>query len=156
MLADPFAKILTHCVRYSKDTSAILLSLKCLQVILRLDLPSVNKYRSVLTSHTLRILSMSSQNTSDETVQSCFKTLTLLITKNNKEGIQYLDNSNGALSEQKSWSNALPIGKKEEVPLSDKQMSVLLSLLQAAIIDTEQHNATFSVIKAITSTQYVS
>lgn len=156
MLADPFVKILTHCVRYSKDTSAILLSLKCLQVILRLDLPSVNKYRSTLASHTLRILSMSSQNTSDETVQSCFKTLTLLITNSKKDAIQYLDDTNEDPCEQKSRSNVHPTSKKEGPPLSEKQMPVLVSLLQAAIIDTEQHNATFSVIKAITSTQYVS
>ena len=47
-MADPFVKVLTHCICFSKDTSAILLSLKCLQVILRLDLPSVPKFRNSL------------------------------------------------------------------------------------------------------------
>ena len=149
-MVDPFVRILTYCVRYSKDTSAILLSLKCLQVILRFELPSIQKYRKCLASHTLRILSISSQNTNDETVQSCFKTLTLLISESRKDAIHYLDESNENALESKTQN------EQSQMVLSDKQMQVLVSMLQAAIRDTEQHNATFSVIKAITSTQYVS
>ena len=156
MMVNPFVKILTQCIRYSKDTSAILLSLKCLQVILRLDLPSTTRYKSILASHTLRILSMSTQNTSDETVQSCFKTLTLLIPKSRNEAIKYLEGSNDDLLDLKKASGVTQSNQKKQLTLSDKQMQVLISLLKAAIIDTEQRNATFSVIKAITSTQYIS
>ncbi len=157
MMVDPFVKILTHCIRYSKDTSAILLSLKCLQVILRLDLPSTAKYKHILASHTLRILSMSAQNTNDETVQCCFKTLTLLITKSRKEAIKYLEGGNDNLVEEKSSPDGTAaVVEKGKNTLNDKQMQILVSLLKAAITDTDQHNATFSVIKAITSTQYVS
>jgi hypothetical protein len=80
--------------------------------------------------------------------------LTLPLTKSREEAISYLENNKDNLIDSKSSSQ--PKSKKNKPPLSDKQMQVLNSLLQAAIIDTEQHNATFSVIKAITSTRYVS
>jgi hypothetical protein len=99
---------------------------------------------------------MSTQNTSDETVQSCFKTLTLLIPKSRNEAIKYLEGSNDDLLDLKKASGVTQSNQKKQLTLSDKQMQVLISLLKAAIIDTEQRNATFSVIKAITSTQYIS
>jgi hypothetical protein len=75
------------------------------------------------------------------------KTLTLLITKSREEAISYLENNKDNLLDSKPSSQ--PKSKKNKPPLSDKQMQVLVSLLQAAIINIEQHNATFTVKKAI-------
>lgn len=154
-MVDPFVKILTHCVRHSKDSAAILLALKCLQVILRFDLPSTNQCRRVLASHILQILSLSVNNTRDETVQSCFKTLTLLIAKSAKEAIRCLDDSNNDYNSPKR-TQSVKSAEKSSLPLTKSQMQVLISLLQAATLDSEQNNATFSVIKAIASTRFIS
>ena len=46
--------------------------------------------------------------------------------------------------------------KRRTPPLTAVQMEVLVSILLAAVTDLEHHNATFGVIKAITSTKYTS
>ena len=140
-MADPFVRILTHCVRYSTDTDIILLSLKNLQSFLRLNLPSLSKYKKALASNTLRLLSVSGSSYQNEVSQVCFKTLGLLITHEHKWQVQYSDKAVDRLSEHL---------------LDDSQMKVLISFLQASVADYDQSNSTFSVIKSITSSKYVS
>lgn len=153
-MSDPFVRILFQCVKYSKDNTAVLLSLKCLHVLLRLDLPSVPKYRSELAKCILKILSSMSCNTQNEMVQSGFKTLTLLLGANRGKAIEYLENTDNI--------NVGGRGKKElnefenDAILNKGQMSVLVSILQSALTDAEHHNATFGVIKTITSRQFIS
>jgi len=153
-MSDPFVRILSQCVKYSKDNSAVLLSLKCLHVLLRLDLPSIPKYRTELAKCILKILSSMSCNTQNEMVQSGFKTLTLLLAVDRSRAIEYLENND---------MHNLPDGKERgkndigKVPILNKgQMKVLVSILQSALTDAEHHNATFGVIKAITSRQFIS
>jgi len=156
MMGDPFVKILAICVRQSKDNNAVLLSLKCLQVLLRLDLPSLPMYRKDLSRSILSILSSLSCNTQNEMVQGSFKTLTLLIVTDRTAAIRYLDNEG---------NDTLTRSEKPDVPKSDDrigqslnkgQVQVLVSILQSALTDAEHHNSTFGVIRAITSTKYVS
>jgi U3 small nucleolar RNA-associated protein 20 len=152
-MADPFVEILSQCVKYSKDTSSILLSLKCLQVLLRLELPSISKFQEDLASCILQILSSLSVNTQSEMVQGCFKTLTLLIVKDKNKAIAFLDNHEdapGMIRGKKKVEQSL------DSILSNEQMQILVSILRSALTDAEHHNATFGVIKAITSVQYVS
>jgi U3 small nucleolar RNA-associated protein 20 len=153
-MSDPFVRILFQCVKYSKDNTAVLLSLKCLHVLLRLDLPSVPKYRAELAKCILKILSSMSCNTQNEMVQSGFKTLTLLLGANRSRAIEYLENtdtlklSNGREKEQNE--------REKNAILNKGQMSVLVSILQSALTDAEHHNATFGVIKTITARQFIS
>jgi U3 small nucleolar RNA-associated protein 20 len=156
MMCDPFVKILTQCVKYSNDTNAILISLKCLQILLRLDLPSTPKYRIELVECILKILSSMSCNTQNEMVQGSFKTLTLLLAIDRKRAIEYLENTN---MDNENHTKVEMTKVQDEVHkpiLNDGQMQVLVSILQSALTDPEHHNSTFGVIKAITSRKYIS
>lgn len=152
-MADPFIEILSQCVKYSEDTSAILLSLKCLQVLLRLNLPSVSRFQAELASCTLRMLSSLSVNTQSEMVQGCFKTLTLLIVKDKNKAIAFLDDHEDVAGMDREKNG---IEQNSDSILSNEQMQILVSILRSALTDAEHHNSTFGVIKAITSVQYVS
>jgi len=80
MMADPFVRILTECVRYSSDNNIILLSMKSLHFLLQLNLPSIPEYKKQLGKYTLRLLiTTGASNFKHEITQSCFKMLTLLI-----------------------------------------------------------------------------
>ncbi len=155
MMCDPFVEILTKCVKYSNDTSAVLLSLKCFQVLLRLELPSIIIYRMDLAKCILKILSTMSCNTQNEMVQGSFKTLTLLLSIDKNRAIEYLGDAELGTAEsiisdnKESNQDTRPI-------LNQEQMQVLVSILQSALTDPEHHNSTFGVIKAVTSRRYVS
>ena len=132
-IADPFVEILTNCIKYSKDTNMTLLSLRSMQVLLRLNLPSVPQYKKKLGKSILKLLTLSG-NTHNETTSVLFKTLSILMYSSS--------------SDEK--------GGKSEPPLNDVQMPILISIIQSALTDSEHHNATFSLIKAVTSTGYTS
>jgi len=152
-MADPFIEILSQCVKNSKDTSSVILSLKCLQVLLRLDLPSVSKFQRELASCILRMLSSMAVNTQSEMVQGCFKTLTLLLVKDKNRAVAFLDNQEDPIEMDKGKRK---IEEYSDSILTNEQMQILVSILRSALTDAEHHNATFGVIKAITSVQYVS
>lgn len=148
-MTDPLVKVLYIFVKKSKDDNAVLLSLKCLQVLLRLDLPSVPKYRGHLAECILKIISKMSCNTRNEMVQSSFKILTLLLSNDNAiefHGAQTVDVPNPA-SHTASTDSTI---------LNRSQMQVLISILQSALTDAEHHNSTFGVIRAVTSRRYMS
>jgi len=46
--------------------------------------------------------------------------------------------------------------KVNPLPLTESQMQVLISLLQVSIAQSDHHNATFALIKAISSRKYLS
>ena len=155
MMSDPFVAILTRSVKFSNDTDAILLSLKCLQVLLRLNLPSIPIHRMILAKCVLKILSSMSCNTQNEMVQGSFKTLTLLLAVDRESAIEYVDNTELSTSRMKDSKQMS--SKKDSGPILNKgQMQVLISILQSALTDAEHHNSTFGVIKAITSRKFVS
>jgi len=156
MMCDPFVKILTRCVKHSNDTNAILVSLKCLQVLLRLNLPSITIYRMDLAKCILKILSSMSCNTQNEMVQGSFKTLTLLLAIDKKSAIEYLDNTRLDDTNAITAENKVSNNEDSEPILNQGQMQVLVSILQSALTDAEHHNSTFGVIKALTSRKYVS
>ena len=156
-MSDPFVKILAECVEHSTDTNSVLLSMKCLQVLLRFDLPSVPKYQRVLAACILKILSSMACNTQNEMVQSSFKTLTLLLAANKMIAIDYVDNATSAdLTSSPTAANTSTNSESYNQILDNSQMQVLISILRSALTDAEHHNATFGVIKAITSRKYMS
>lgn len=137
-MIDPYVPILTRCVRDCSDNKVVLLSLKCLGLMLKMDLPSIKPNAGELCSNTLRLLTGggSAGDTKNEIAQSCFRTLTLLLSmsiKSRESGDQVIDS-----------------------PLNEKQLRALVSLLHSALTESEQNTATFNLIKAITSRRHIS
>ena len=157
-MVEPFVGILTDCVRYSKDTNTVILSLKCLQYLLRLDLASISTYRKKLGEYTLHQLSNCGlASTQNELAQSCFKALTLLLT-DRCNAIEYLDSRHEKEDEHFNDSAKLKESNQSigQLPLNKLQMKVLVSILHNAVTDSVHQNATFSCIKAISSRVYTS
>lgn len=150
-MTDPFVKILYTFVKDSKDDNAVLLSLKCLQVLLRLDLPSVRTYSGLLADCILKIISKLSCNTQNEMVQSCFKILTLLLSSDKNSALELHGGKMASAPKSTSYT-----AFADGAVFSKNQMQVLISILQSALTDAEHHNSTFGVIKAVTSRQYIS
>ena len=141
-MADPYLRLLTHCVRFSSDSNAVILSLRSLGILLRLNLPSVSKFAKFLGPSILDHITSShaASNTQSDLVQSCFRSLTLLISHRKFSGHGQSDHEQicGTL------------------PLSSDQMQALLSLLHSAVRESDHHNATFGLIKAILNKKYMS
>jgi len=133
MMADPYVPMLTRCVRDCNDTKVILLSLKCLAFLLKMDLPSVQRNSEMLGTYVLKLLTESGSvgDTKNEIIQNCFRSLTLLLSLSNK-GTHFKD------------------------PLNEKQMQALVGLLLAALSESEQNTATFNLIKSVISRRHIS
>ena len=146
-MADPFLSLLTHCVRFSSDSQAVVLSLRCLGILLRFDLPSVPESARDLGPSILDHLTAAgaAANTQSDTVQGCFKTLTLLISH------PKFSSSASISADEKTDMNA-----DGSLPLSTDQMQALLSLLHSAVREYDHHNSTFALVKAISSKRFVS
>jgi len=134
MMADPYVPMLTRCVRDCNDNKVVLLSLKCLGFLLKMDLPSVEVNAEKLGTYVLKLLTESGSvgDTKNEINQNCFRSLTLLLSISRK-------------NDEDSRS-----------PLNEKQMQALVNLLLAALSDSEQNTATFNLIKSIVSRRHVS
>eukprot|EP00978_Attheya_sp_CCMP212_P026914 scaffold89414_cov49-Attheya_sp.AAC.2 len=148
-MADPFIPLLTNCTRSCSDNDVILLALKCLGVLLRLDLPSSTNFSKKLGENTLLLLttSGSGSNMSDGIVQGCFKTLILLINLDKTTSTSEEDHPEKADDSEKMCKG---------LPLNTEQMEALISLLQLAVTESIHHNPTFGLIKAIASRRYAS
>lgn len=149
-MADPYLPLLAHCVGFSSDNNAVILSLRCLGVFLRMDLPSVPRVAKNLGPSILDHLTTAgaASNTQSDIVQGCFKTLTLLI-------------SHPKFSSPVSENKKAPVDGSNTVngdtlPLTSDQMQALLSLLHSAVREFDHHNATFGLVKAISSKKFVS
>lgn len=149
-MADPYLPLLTHCVRFSSDNQAVLLSLRSLGVFLRMDLPSVPRAAKELGPSILDHLTTSSaaSNTQSDLVQGCFKTLTLLIS--------HQKFSSPTTASPNDTKTPMSSDISETLPLSTDQMQALLSLLHSAVREYDHHNSTFGLVKAISSKRYVS
>ena len=141
-MLDPFIPMLTTCVCECRSNDVILLSLRCLGILLRLNLPSMQAFSSTLGAKTLDILASSGNlsNLNQELTQACFKTLTLLI---NLDSVQADKRAAG----QNNGSS---------MPLDADQMQALISLLKAAVVEPDHHHPTLALIKAIVSRQFIS
>ena len=151
-MADPFLPLLAHCMRYSSDDQAVVLALKTLGYLLRLDLPSVPQTAKELGPGILDHLSAAgaaSNTAKNDIVQGCFKTLTLLISHPKFSESSVEKTATVDSTEQLFVHN-------EALPLSASQMQGLISLLHGAVRETEQHNATFGLVKAIALKTYMS
>ena len=139
-MTDPYLNLLVQYVKFSQDSIGITLSLRCLGFLLRLDLPSVPKIATKLSPIVLEHLTAwgAASNTQTDIVQGCFRTLNLLFLHPS------LSSPNDATE------------KTSNLPLTDHQMQALISLLQAAVMESEHHNATFGLVKAICSKKYIS
>ena len=154
-MADPYLPLLTHCVSFSSDNQAVLLSLRCLGIFLRMDLPSVSKAAKALGPSILDHLTAAgaASNTQSDIVQGCFKTLTLLIS-HQKFASPIIQNATAAFFED---ANAhVQSNHSETLPLTTDQMQALISLLHSAVRENDHHNSTFGLVKAISSKRYVS
>lgn len=141
-MADPYLPLLARYIRFSKDNNGIVLSLRCLGSLLRINLPSVPIIAQDLSPMILDHLTTwgAASNTQTEIVQGCFKALTLLFTHPNLA----------------SPDCKIDPDNPDNLPMSASQMRALVSLLHSAVMESEHHNATFGLVKAICSKKYVS
>jgi hypothetical protein len=154
-MADPYLPLLTHCVSFSSDNQAVLLSLRCLGIFLRMDLPSVSKAAKDLGPSILNHLTAAgaATNTQSDIVQGCFKTLTLLMS-HQKFASPVTQKSTMAFFEDEN-PNAQSY-HNETLPLTTDQMQALISLLHSAVREYDHHISTFGLVKAISSKRYAS
>ena len=147
-MMDPFVPMLTACVCHCRDTDVALVALKCLLVLLRADLPSIPSCSKSLGSQTLSLLTVSgsSLNTNHDLTQACFRTLAHLI------GSQKNIRAANATVMMEDDKHGITGG----LPLNAEQMKVLISLVQASITDSDQHNPALNLIKVILMRQYAS
>lgn len=153
-MADPFLPLLAHCMRYSSDSQAVVLSFKSLGLLLRMDLPSVPRTAKELGPGILDHLSASgaaSNTAQNDIVQGCFKTLTLLIS--HPKFASVIEQNDSFISIE---DNTKQFVHNETLPLTADQMQGLLSLLHGAVRESEQHNATFGLVRAIAAKRYMS
>eukprot|EP00985_Skeletonema_marinoi_P017590 scaffold9708_cov130-Skeletonema_marinoi.AAC.3 len=152
-MADPFLPLLAHCMRYSSDNQAVVLSFKSLGFLLRMDLPSVPQTAKELGPGILDHLSSSgaASNAQNEIVQGCFKSLTLLISHPKFASVMEQDDATYSIGDTTEQ-----FVHNETLPLTADQMQGLLSLLHGAVRESEQHNATFGLVKAIAAKRYMS
>jgi hypothetical protein len=145
-LLDRFVPLLTTCVCRCRNTDVVLLALRCLGFLLRVELPSLARCSKSLATKTLELLI--SAGTNQELLQATFKMLTFLISFD-RQLIGKIEN--GAL--QAPANNNMFI---KTLPLNDEQLQVLLSFLCESVVATEQHSPAIALIKAIMSRRYVS
>jgi U3 small nucleolar RNA-associated protein 20 len=152
-MLDPFIPMLTTCVCGCRNNEVILLSLRCLGVLLRMDLPSVQDFSATLGTETLDILTSCGNvsNLHQEITQGCFKTLTLLISL---DAVQSNKSSTWSTSVINNGESVLQMGRA--MPLDAEQMQILISVLKAALFESDHYHPTLFLIKAIVSRQFVS
>ena len=80
-MVDPFVPLLTEFLGKFNDITVVLLYLRCLIFILQMNLPSVPLCAKSLGPYILKLLTDdgSASNSRNGIIQSCFKTLTLLM-----------------------------------------------------------------------------
>lgn len=157
-MTDPFVRILTKCIKECQNNQIILLALRNLCILLKWeDLPSVPKCSKKLASYTLILLSAcGSSDTKHEITQGCFKTITFLIKSCNNAPTITSDNGGLDDKHKKQSSSDNNTKNMSKLPLNSVQMDALISLIHSAVADSEHNSATFGLIKAITSTKYLS
>jgi len=153
VMLNPFVPMLTACVCHCRETDVVLVALKCLLVLLRSNLPSIPSCSKSIGSKTLTLLTVagSSLSTNHDLTQACFKTLTHLIGTKTKS--QAADEKTSTSSLSKTDDEC---GIEGGLPLNAEQMKVLISLIQASITDTDQHNPALNLIKVILMRRFMS
>ncbi|GKY94643.1 hypothetical protein MPSEU_000429800 [Mayamaea pseudoterrestris] len=138
---DVFVPILTACVCTCSDLEVVFLALKTLCLLLSFDLPSFEVYATSLSSKAVELLtsSGSARNQNNETAHSCYKMLAYLLDFERKRG---LDGSDAATTSHQLLDNA--------------QMELLLSFVRASIVDSDNYNPAFRLLKAIMSRRFAS
>ena len=151
IMVDPFIPLLTSCVCDCTNNDVVLLSLRCLCILMRKDLPSVKLCSRQLGHKVLDILSSAGAigNLHQELTQTCFKTLTLLIVIDQDDALTHTKRYATEVSGEDRFANG------QNMPLNAQQMQVLISMVKAAIGQSDHHNQTLGLIKAITGRQYM-
>jgi U3 small nucleolar RNA-associated protein 20 len=154
-ILDPFVHLLTTCACYCRDTDIVLISLRCLILMLPMRLPSTASCTRLLGTKALDILGSSggTSQVQSETAQASFKLMTLLMKLDND-----VDEGNSEVVSKNTVSliaddSALASGI---VPLDSEQMTVLLSIVQGAIVESGQHNQALGLISALVSRRFIS
>jgi U3 small nucleolar RNA-associated protein 20 len=152
-MLNPFVPMLTACVCHCRETDVVLVALKCLLVLLRSNLSSIPSCSKSIGSKTLTLLTVagSSLSTNHDLTQACFKTLTHLIGTKTKSQAGDERTTTSSLSKTDD-----ECGIEGGLPLNAEQMKVLISLIQASITDTDQHNPALNLIKVILMRRFMS
>jgi U3 small nucleolar RNA-associated protein 20 len=151
-MLDPFVPLLTTCACLCRDSDVVLLSLRCLGSLLRIDLPSLDRCSKSLATKTLDLLASSgaASNLNQELLHASFKMLTLLINFDRQHG----DKDDDATAATTIGEHAMARGAA--IPLDAEQMQILMSFLQGSLVDSDHHNPAIGLVKAIVSRRYIS
>ncbi|CAM9407566.1 unnamed protein product [Choristocarpus tenellus] len=157
-MADPFVHLLASCLDDNPHTSIVLLALKSLGLLLRWDLPSMEKAAPLVGRSVLaRLVQGGANGMKGEMGQCCFKTLSLLFHRHvnifeREMEMEGKGGEKGSLIQagegKKKRKNGVGVGEGM-FGLDTQQLRALLVLLQVAVAESEHQNATFALIKAI-------
>jgi U3 small nucleolar RNA-associated protein 20 len=152
-MLDPFVGWLSYCYCRSRDSDIVLLSLKCLGLLLEVDLPSLQNCSQALATKTLDLLTTAGPSSSvdPDLLQSSFKMLTYLLT--HKKNFS-LCKSSSLVSEREPGERA-NLSHNPDLPLNSSQMEVLILFLKASLADSEQHTPAMGLAKTILSRRYI-
>ncbi len=150
-MLDPFVGWLSYCYCRSRDSDIVLLSLKCLGLLLEVDLPSMQNSSQALASKTLELLTTAGPSSSvdPDLLQSSFKMLTYLLTHKKFSGKSL------SFVSEKEAGNSEDMSHNPDLPLNSSQMEVLISFLKASLADSEQHTPAMGLVKTILSRRYI-
>ncbi|GAX11440.1 U3 small nucleolar RNA-associated protein 20 [Fistulifera solaris] len=151
-ILDPFVGWLSYCYCRSRDSDIVLLSLKCLGLLLDVDLPSLQNCSRALASKTLELLTSAGPSSSvdPDLLQSSFKMLTYLLTHKKK-----FSGRSSSFVPDKEPGKSEDLSHSPDLPLNASQMEVLISFLKASLADSEQHTPAMGLVKTILSRRYI-
>lgn len=152
-MLDPFVPLLTTCTCLCRDSDVVLLALRCLGSLLRVELPSFRLCSKSLATKTLDVLASSGavSNINQELLHASFKMLTFLINfdlRHQQGGNRMADDT------AEAGENVL--AKGNVIPLDAEQMQVLISFLRGSLSDSDHHNPAIGLVKALAYRRFMS
>jgi U3 small nucleolar RNA-associated protein 20 len=151
-MLDPFVPLLTTCTCLCRDSDVVLLALRCLGSLLRVELPSFSLCSKSLATKTLDVLASSGavSNINQELLHASFKMLTFLINFD----LRHQGGKNMPGETAEAGEHAL--AKGNVIPLDAEQMQVLISFLRGSLTDSDHHNPAIGLVKALVYRRFMS
>jgi U3 small nucleolar RNA-associated protein 20 len=151
-MLDPFVPLLTTCTCLCRDSDVVLLALRCLGSLLRVELPSFSLCSKSLATKTLDVLASSGavSNINQELLHASFKMLTFLINFD----LRHQDGNKMAGETAAAGEHVM--AKGNVIPLDAEQMQVLISFLRGSLTDSDHHNPAIGLIKALAYRRFMS
>ncbi|KAI9911099.1 hypothetical protein PsorP6_009377 [Peronosclerospora sorghi] len=143
-LIDPLVPLLMRCANESKNDHAVMNALKCLGSLLprQEELPALRVACAPLLNRLFKILHEAGAATRNDLVHTCYRTLTALLRQ--QQGLL-------ELAHDKTRKDS----KRDVVRLTEAQLRVLLSFLQADLDDQEHQSAALALLKTIVNSRLV-